>query len=443
MLTPKPPRLRPTVIVALVALLSALPAVIGAHTIPNDVTTQAFVKAEGRRLLLLARVPLVALKGTAWPLKAPDILDASRATPVLTDAAMLWLGTRATLFEGSRSLPAPKVAAIRATPSTDRSFETYGQAFALVSGPKAADDITISGGFLDVLFEYPIQSESSRFSIAPQWQQLGKNPLLVIRLMVPGGAIRAYELPGNPGLVDLNPSWTQAGVRFVKLGFEHILSGTDHLLFLFALVIPFRRFRQLLVLITAFTVAHSITLIASAYDLAPTAGWFPPLIEALIAASIVYMTLENMIGASLHRRWMITFGFGLVHGFGFSFALKQTLQFAGAHLLTSLLSFNVGVELGQMLVLAITIPMLDLTFRFVNDRIGIVFLSALVAHTGWHWLLERLGVLRRTPFAWPQLTPAFFTNVAAWIVGIGTEVGAVWLISGFLTKSRAGQGAEV
>ena len=443
MLTRKSPLLRPGVILAVAALLYALPAAIAAHTIPNDVTVQTFVKAEGQRLLVLARVPLVALKDTAWPLKAPDILDTSSATPVLTDAAMLWLGKTSTLFEGTRALPAPKVAAIRATRSDDRSFESYGQALALVTGPMAADDITISGGFLDVLFEYPIQSESSRFSIDPRWQKLGNNPLTVIRLMVPGGAIRAYELPGNPGLVQLDPSWTQAGVRFVKLGFEHILSGTDHLLFLFALVIPFRRFRQLLVLVTAFTVAHSMTLIASAYDLAPTADWFPPLIEALIAASIVYMTLENMIGANLHRRWMITFGFGLVHGFGFSFALKQTLQFAGAHLLTSLLSFNVGVELGQMLVLAITIPLLDLTFRFVNDRIGIVFLSALVAHTGWHWLVERVGVLRRIRYVWPELTPAFFTNVLAWTVGIGVVAGAVWLVSGFITKSRVREQAEV
>ena len=133
----------------------------------------------------------------------------------------------------------------------------------------------------------------------------------------------------------------------MKLGFFHILDGTDHLLFLFCLVIPFRRFRALIPVVTAFTVAHSITLIASAYNLAPDALWFPPLIETLIAMSIVYMALENIVGgATVQRRWMITFGFGLVHGFGFSFALRQTMQFAGSHLLASLLSFNVGVELG-------------------------------------------------------------------------------------------------
>src|SRR5204863_9242472 len=170
----------------------------------------------------------------------------------------------------------------------------------------------------------------------------------ILRFMSPYRTVRAFEFNGEPGLVHLDPRWYQSSFRFVKLGFEHILDGTDHLLFLFCLVIPFRRFRQLLVLVTSFTVAHSITLIASAYNIAPDALWFPPLIEALIATSIVYMALENIVGAKLHRRWLITFGFGLVHGFGFSFALRQTLQFAGSHLLTSLLSFNVGVELGQL-----------------------------------------------------------------------------------------------
>ena len=82
--------------------------------------------------------------------------------------------------------------------------------------------------------------------------------------------------------------------------------------------------------------------------LSPDALWFPPLIEMLIAMSIVYMALENIVGSNMQRRWMITFVFGLVHGFGFSFALRETLQFAGPHLLTALLAFNVGVELGQL-----------------------------------------------------------------------------------------------
>src|SRR5207253_1866760 len=192
------------------------------------------------------------------------------------------------------------------------------------------------------------------------------------------------------GFVYLDPRWHQAAWRFVKMGFEHILDGIDHLLFLAALVIPFRRFGALVWIVTAFTLAHSVTLAASAMGLAPDSLWFPPLIETLIAGSIVYMALENIAGAqSMERRAATAFGFGLAHGFGFSFALRQTMQFAGSHLLTSLLSFNIGVELGQLLVLVLLIPMLHVFFRFaVAERTGTIILSALIAHTGWHWMLD-------------------------------------------------------
>jgi hypothetical protein len=218
-------------------------------------------------------------------------------------------------------------------------------------------------------------------------------------------------------------------LRFVEMGFLHILEGTDHLLFLFCLVIPFRRFRTLVPIVTSFTIAHSFTLIASAYNLAPDVLWFPPLIETLIAMSIVYMALENIVGGStVNRRWMITFGFGLIHGFGFSFALRQSLQFAGSHLLTSLLSFNLGVELGQLLVLVLLIPMLDLLFRYVvAERMGTIILSALVAHTGWHWMIERGEILRQFRFAWPAFNAAFLSTLLFWMMLLAITAGLIWL----------------
>jgi hypothetical protein len=208
-------------------------------------------------------------------------------------------------------------------------------------------------------------------------------------------------------------------------------------------VIPFRRFTSLIPVVTAFTVAHSFTLIASAYNLAPDALWFPPLVETLIALSIVYMALENIAGAgSVERRWMIAFAFGLVHGFGFSFALRQTLQFAGSHLLTSLLSFNLGVELGQLVVLALLIPMLEALFRFaVAERMGTIILSALVAHTGWHWMLDRWARLSQFRFQWPELTAALLAAALRWMMLIVAFGGLVWLVAA-LIRSRAGRGVK-
>ena len=240
-----------------------------------------------------------------------------------------------------------------------------------------------------------------------------------LRFRTPDGVERAFELTGDPGLVRLDPRWHQAALRFVELGFVHILDGTDHLLFLLCLVIPFRRLRPLVLVVTAFTVGHSITLLASAFDLAPDALWFPPLIETAIAASIVYMALENIVGSKYLRqsRWIIAFAFGLVHGFGFSFALRETLQFAGSHVVTSLLAFNVGVELGQILVLLVLVPALQLMFRYVvAERIGTIILSAIVAHTAWHWMIERGSDLSR--FEWPAITAAGLAGAVRWLMGL-------------------------
>jgi hypothetical protein len=259
----------------------------------------------------------------------------------------------------------------------------------------ATSSASTDQSLLDAVIDFPIRSPNSEFSIQPGWHRLGKMVVTVLWFIPPGSTIRAFEYTGDMGLVRLDPSWRQAALTFVRLGFFHILDGIDHLLFLACLVIPFRKPKQLLAIVTSFTVAHSITLIASAFNFAPSATWFPPLIETLIAASIVYMAVENILGAkSVHQRWIITFGFGLVHGFGFSFVLHETLQFAGSHLITSLLAFNVGVELGQILVLAILVPALVLLFRYaIAERRGTIILSAIIAVVGLRWMWERGAVL--------------------------------------------------
>jgi hypothetical protein len=155
------------------------------------------------------------------------------------------------------------------------------------------------------------------------------------------------------------------------------------------------------------------------------------------------MALENIVGgATVHRRWMIAFGFGLVHGFGFSFALRETLQFAGSHLLTSLVSFNVGVELGQLLVLVLLIPVLELLFRrVVAERMGTIILSALVAHTGWHWMLERWDRLRQYRFEWPELTLPLVVSLLRWSMALVAFAAVAWFVNDWLRK-RAQSGAQ-
>jgi HupE / UreJ protein len=391
-------------------------------------------------------VPLLAMRDIDFPKRGPGYLDLDRAEPYLRDAATLWVSDAIQLYEGDALLPKPHVADAHASLQSDRSFSSYEQALAHVTGPGLPENTEVvwNQSLLDVLFEYPIHSDRSDFSIRLKFDTLALRVVTVLRFLPPTGVVRAFEFTDDPGLVRLDPRWHQAALRFVELGFGHILDGTDHLLFLFCLVIPFRRFRGLIPIVTAFTVAHSITLIASAYNLAPDALWFPPLIETLIAASIVYMALENIVGgATVGRRWMIAFGFGLVHGFGFSFALRQTLQFAGSHMLTSLLSFNVGVELGQLLVLLLLIPLLEALFRFaVAERMGTIILSAIVAHTAWHWMTERWERLRQFPIQWPAIDAALLASVFRWLMLLVGVAGLLWLIFTWL-RQRTPRRAEV
>ena len=415
-------------------LVLTSPSRIHAHDIPTDVVVQILVKPAGQTLRVLVRVPLFAMQDIQFPQIGPGYLDIRAAEAELRDAALLWIANELTLYEDDQLLSGQELVAVRASVPSDQAFATYDRALTHILGPPLPDDTEIfwQQAMLDTLFEYPIRSDQSDFSIDPTLARLGLRTVTALRFVLPGDTVRAFEYRGNPGLVRLDPRWHQAAGRFVVLGFEHILDGIDHLLFLACLVIPFRRLRPLVAIVTSFTVAHSVTLIASAFDFAPDALWFPPLVETLIAMSIVYMALENILGVRLQRRWLITFGFGLVHGFGFSFALRETLQFAGQHLLTSLLAFNVGVELGQLLVIAILVPLLSAVFRFaVAERAGTILVSALVAHTAWHWMSERGGQLLQ--FQFRPVLPVFDLSLLAsamrWGMLVLIIILLVWLMS--------------
>jgi hypothetical protein len=436
---------------ALLALLLVAADVPRAHEIPNEVTIYTFLKPEGQQLLFLVRAPMKALRDIEVPRRDgiyQGYIDLERADRALHDAATQWIADFVKLYEEGRQLPYPEVTAVRASLPSDRSFQSYEQALAHITGPPLPADTNLiwEEGLLDVAFALPIASEQSRFAISPGLTRLGERVNVVLRFLPPGGAERAFDVHGDPGIVQLDPRWHQAALRFTRDGFHHILDGIDHLLFLLALVIPFRQLRALVIVVTAFTLAHSVTLIASAYNLAPDALWFPPLVETLIAISIVYMTFENIIGAAhtpaaggaptppnLNRRWAIAFGFGLIHGFGFSFALRETLQFAGSHLLTSLLAFNVGVELGQLLVLIVLVPALNVLFRFVvAERVGTILLSALVAHTGWHWATERGGQLLEFP--WPTFNTALVLTTVRMLLVMVAASALAWLVFGVLLR---------
>jgi hypothetical protein len=412
-------------------LLVTLAPRISAHEVPNEVTVIGFVHPEGKTLRLLIRAPLKSMRDVDVPTLNGGYLDFSKMEAAERHAAQIWIRDFVEVYENGQQLTVPVIAATRTSLPSDRSFENYDAALAnITTGAKLDQSTGIywDQGMLDVMFEYPINSDQSDFAIRPGLTRLGLKVNIVLRFLQPGQLERAFDVHADTGIVHLDPSWYQAFYLFARDGFFHILDGTDHLLFLLCLVIPFRKLRPLVIVITSFTVAHSVTLIASAFGMAPNSLWFPPLIETLIAISIVYMAFENIVGAQLKRRWVVTFAFGLIHGFGFSFLLRERLQFAGEHLVTSLLAFNVGVEIGQLVVLLVTIPALVLLFRYVvAERIGTILLSALVAHTAWHWALDRGTALWAYPF--PEFTLQDMAAGVRLLMVILAAAGLVWLVS--------------
>jgi hypothetical protein len=427
------------------ALILALPSRGSAHDVPNDVTVVVFVKPAGQRLSVVIRLPLPALNPNGYlfsrvaiPKRADGFVDLASIDTPLVDAARV-LANLFPLYEGHNGLVMQAVRAVRLSLQDDRSFASYDGALAHTTGAALPIQTNLppDEGFFDAALEYSIDSDQSDFSIQPQVSALAGRVLVTVRFLPAGGGVRAYELTGGSGEVRLDPRWYHAAFGFVEGGFTHILSGADHLLFLLCLVLPLRRLRALIPVITAFTVAHSVALIASAYNLAPGGAWFPPTIETLIAASILYMALENMVVANPPRRWVLTFMFGLVHGFGFSFALRETLQFAGSHLLLSLLSFNVGVEIGQLFVLSIAVPALALLFRrAVPERGGVIVLSAMIAHLGWDWVVDRWDRLSRIDWS-PSIQAAL-----PWLLAVIFVASLLWLMNAIYRRKLHFAGQE-
>jgi len=409
-----------------------------ADDVPLRVAVQAFVKPEGSEVSVLMRVPMDALGEIDFPTRGrPGSLIFSEADNALETAAYTYIIGSVQLFEGERLLTDYQLRKVRVSMPSDRSFNSYDLAIENINKPKLEDSIDMywRQGMLDLLVTYPIESAGSRFSIDPRLAGLGVETNTVIRYVLPDDAERAFSFVGNPGLVYLDPSWFQASWRFVVLGFEHILEGTDHLLFLLCLVIPLRSIRSLVPVITSFTIAHSITLIGAVLGVVPSVLWFPPLIETLIALSIVYMAFENIIGFDQRNRWLVTFGFGLIHGFGFSFLLTESLQFAGGYLLTALLSFNVGVELGQLLVLCVVVPLLAFLFkRIPSEKVGIILLSALVAHSAWHWMAERFNALMEYDIRLPAINAEFYLSLGQWGVLLIVATSVLWVMHGLFQR---------
>ena len=207
----------------------------------------------------------------------------------------------------------------------------------------------------------------------------------------------SWELPAMIGPVSAivtkevqTPQPHASWLSFIMLGIEHILTGFDHLCFLLALLLVAPRLRDVLTVVTTFTVAHSLTLAAAALGLVSLSS---SIVEPLIAASIVYVGLENLFFRRQPRyRLALVFGFGLIHGLGFASGLAERLPgVTGFAVVPPLLGFNLGVETGQLAVAGLLVPLIALARHRPNLFLRLQpACSFLIAGAGLVWLLQRV-----------------------------------------------------
>jgi hydrogenase/urease accessory protein HupE len=236
------------------------------------------------------------------------------------------------------------------------------------------------------------------------WKEAPKNLFIEYNLFLPGvstasclatilqdGSTQTFVFTPENRTLKLEsgrtPFWSQVG-SFIILGFEHILTGYDHLLFLLALLALGGSFGYLLKVVSAFTVAHSITLTLATLDIISLP---PRLIESVIALSIAYVAAENLWRnreQAERWRWALTFVFGLVHGMGFA-GILQEMAIPKTSLVTSLVSFNIGVELGQLAFMSLAFLVLAFFKRWSWDK-GIRYSASLTAiAAGMYWFIQR------------------------------------------------------
>jgi hydrogenase/urease accessory protein HupE len=254
---------------------------------------------------------------------------------------------------------------------------------------------------------------ANEVAVVIDWRQVGRGPIrldfpilarlpfghrMVLRVDESAGAVAlldarhaTWELPPiteqSPATAEHEPA--SAG-SFIFLGVEHILTGFDHLCFLLALLLAAPRVRDVLAVVTTFTLAHSLTLAAAATGLVSLS---PKIVEPLIAVSIVYIGVENLfLRRPPRHRLALVFGFGLVHGLGFASALAERLPgVTGVAVILPLLGFNVGVELGQLAVAACLVPLLWFarTRAALEPRLQPAF-SLVIATAGVIWFWQRI-----------------------------------------------------
>ena len=336
---------------------------------------------------------LYSLTTSGQPLEQAGSAAKSRFDPgadALPPVRMATLLARQLRIEadGRRCLPG---AADYVPPSPPRLSTTYNIEFrceAPIKTLRVVDDsFDFIGHGAHTLLRVSVEGRKEPLASAVLLTDESRHAEFDLGQLARGSAAGATAAVHPPTGADSDGGTQRGSIGLLPLGFVHILEGWDHLLFLLALALPGGRLGAFVRIVTAFTIAHSLTLAVAALELirVPAAP-----VEALIALSIAWVAAENLIRVRpMARRWMVAFAFGLVHGFGFSTVLRD-IGLPRDTLLSSLIWFNLGIEFGQLLVLLLLVPALTWLNRARPEKPVSKALSALILVASAMLLLQRL-----------------------------------------------------
>ena len=373
---------------------------VSAHHALGPTTATCFFKLDSGEAHFLIRIPLTALETVGFPLTERE-LDLANAGPAIQ--SVLGELRRDVVIEEDGRVLAPSQAVGRLSLPSDRSYQSYDTAVRHVGeGMPTGMTIYAEQGFFDAHLTYPISSPDARFAIRSNaFPELGDYLTLAVRFIPIGIDSRVVNITSQTGSVQLNPAWYGAAADFVMRGEGFAIRNVEYLLFLLCILVPLPRPRQFIAMLLTFTGAHCATLLGLGYARIPAGPWFPLLVQTGVAASIVCMSLATIIGTNRRGPWITSWVGGLVFGLQFSFAFKERLQFAGDNSVVSLISFMAGIEISQLLILAVAFPLVAVLRRYVFvGRTGMIVLLAVIALIAWPWMLERGEMLSRAH--WPM-----------------------------------------
>jgi len=273
---------------------------------------------------------------------------------------------------------------------SDHSFQSYAAALAYLKGPRLAADTDLfwNQGFFDAQFEYALTSQESHLwihaNVAPELAQRVKLQLEVLSV---GSPPRSCEIPGGSGWIPLDPRWYEAAWLFGQAGFVDAFA-IDRLVFLLCLVAPFRRVASLLAVLMVLIAMQALTLTAAGVEAIREIHWLPAVFDVGLAAAVVLLAIGNLGAPRLRRRWIVAAVIGALGGFAVGHLLFHLRQFGGDHSVVSVVSFNLGVAVGEIVGLALALLLRWPFTRVLGPSLGLVVLSAIVGHAGWHWMMD-------------------------------------------------------